>query len=291
MMAEAKEEELVVPMSPAADTSPLPAKVQTPQEEKKSSVMPGLEGGSEPGPRQSGSFLDGLVSFFRDFRAEAEVAGQDFQERTATKALSPEGVDYTERLQRFKEISRDQVKLQGAAVALCAALNRAAAAHDKVAARYKHEAKTFADSSSVAGGLQDGVASSDVTLESPKDGSEAELLSSASNRQEATAAVLRRLTRTVEEFSKSITLFNDKVLVDLDESVKTYRRARLLLDAAKPESDLLALKAAMDRSKEAVDVKLLLVKEKRFRDLQQISLLLQEALNAFVVESKHVFEP
>jgi len=288
MMAEAKEEEIVVPI---ADVSTAEAKVESPLEEKKPAVMPGLEGGSEPGPRQSGSFLDGLVSFFRDFRAEAEVAGQDFQERTSAKALSPEGADYVDRLQRFKEISRDQVKLQSAAVALCAALNRAAAAHDKVAARYHHEAKSFADSSLVQGGLQDGVASSEVRLESPKDGSEAELLAGAAARQEATAAVMRRLTQTVEEFSRSITLFNEKVLADLEESVKTYRKARLLLDAAKPDADLLAMKAAMDRAKETVDAKLVLVKEKRFRDLQQISQALQQALTAFVNESKHVFEP
>ncbi len=139
--------------------------------------------------------------------------------------------------------------------------------------------------------MQDGVASSEVRLESPKDGSEAELLAGAAARQEATAGTMQRLTQTVDEFARSITLFNEKVLADLEESVKTYRKARLLLDAAKPDADLLAMKAAMDRAKEAVDVKLLLVKEKRFRDLQLISQALQQALTAFVNESKHVFEP
>ncbi len=194
-----------------------------------------------------------------------------------------------ERLARFKEISRDQVKLQTAAVALSAALARAASSHETLGVRYMHEAKVFADTSSAPSGVQDGVVNSQLSLESPKDGHETDLLADAARRQERMAAVLKRLMSTVDEFSKSITLFNDKVLVDLEDSVKTYRKHRLLLDAAKPVDDLPGLKANCDKAKESVDVKLLLVTEKRFRDLQNMAHALQEALIAFVTESKSAF--
>jgi hypothetical protein len=274
-----------------AETDPTDAPKESPaptvEVDDSPKVMAGLEGGNNPS-RTSTSIFSSIANLFRDLKSEAESAGQEFQDlQTATKSTA--AVDYTERLNRFSELQKDQQKLRSSAAVLAGALSKSATCHANLAERFKIEAKSFADKSAVLGS-QDGVVNGLTVLESPKDGLEAERFAKAAARQVSAADALRKLQKTIEEFSQTMAVFHDKVLGDVYEAVKVYRRCRVSLDSAKPDADLLALQTATEKAKEAVDIKMLLLQEKRFRDLQTIAHVLETQLVLCIQESQAAFQ-
>lgn len=260
-------------------------------------VLPGIEGGSEPPARASRGFLGAITSFFREFKEEMEVVSQDISER-ADATTSSNVEDCVVRVEQFRNISQDYERLLELSRALEAALQTVIESHNTFASSLERQGKIFADHAMVTGSLEDGVVSEDVKLDTPKDGKESESLVTTASQQKQLSLQLQYLRETVKGFAESITLFNDKVIGDLEESVKTYRRNRLLLDAAErklistkepQEQDkeaLASLRAAHDKSKESVDVKLALLNEKRHGDLKKMADILNMTIQNYITESK-----
>ena len=255
-------------------------------------VMAGLEGGSSSSSSSSssGGFFSAIASLFRDVKQEAEAAGQDFQDYTLSRQSQSQGaVDYSERMAKFQSLSKDEQKLRSAAATLSNALLRTAAGHDSLAQKFKIESKAFADKSAAIG-IQDGVVDGQAVLDSPKDGLEAARFAQAAARQTRAAEALRKLNATLEELSQTMLVFHDKILNDVYESVKAFRRAQLALDGARGDAELLVLQANLDKAKEAVDVKMLLLTEKRYTDLKKISNQIHNELVACIKESQAIFQ-
>lgn len=256
-------------------------------------VLPGIEGGSSPPKSEESGILGTITGFFKSFAKEMAMASQDLVDQRDSK-LSSEGEESLLRVETFRELSTDYRRLQKMAQELTRALELAAAGHRDLAVELEAEAKVFADHSSTTEGLEDGVVSDNLRLDSPKTGMEASQLCEAGALQRGLADACLQLKMTVETFSESINLFNDKVLADLDASVKIYRQNRRLLDSMERTSfdkeEVKRLQEETQNSRERVDVKLALLREKRFKDLTSISHSLRAALRQFVVGSRSITE-
>jgi len=276
---EVKEDTIAAAAAAAAEE-----KEEEKEEEVTQQVMPGIEGGSSP-PKESTGLLDSIMGFFREVKQEVGMAQQDIHER-ATDNMSAEGADCMERVERFRELQKTYTQLARFALDLSRALETSAKAHDEVNECFRASAKEFADHSSEKG-LEDGIVNDNVMLDSPKRGDESDVMLQAGMMQHEVGQAALRLKGVIDQFAKSLHVFNSKILGDLADSVRLYQRNRLLLDTAEKKGDeSKELLAATTKSKQTVDIKLALLQEKRYNDLIEISNSLQVALREYVLESK-----
>ena len=265
--------------------------VSPPKATKK--VPPGIEGGSNPEPEPGLGLVGTITSFFRVVEKDFDILRQDLSERADASKISAEGAEAAEQVRVFRELSRDYTNLQSLAISLADVLDDVAAAHKGIQFLFETQSKVFADHSSMTEGLEDGVVSDALQLESPKTGHESDELSEAAAIQSGLSGTCASLGKVIRSFAANITVFNDKILGDLEETVKQYRRNQTLLDAAKAKPNTLPdqlepLQTAVQKSKDSVNVKLTMMKEKRFNDLSAISHELSVALRTFCLESKSI---